>query len=42
MDEFTRCSVGARTPLIGEQVTVMQKGRREATLLRLMQLFNGN
>ena len=32
MDEFTRCSVCARTPLIGEQVTVMQKGRREATL----------
>ncbi len=32
MDEFARCSICARTPLIGEQVTVMQKGRREATV----------
>ena len=30
MDEFAHCSVCARTPLVGEGVTLMQKGRREA------------
>ncbi len=30
MDEYRRCSVCARTPLVGEQVTVMQNGHREA------------
>lgn len=30
MEEFAPCSVCARTPLVGEGVTVMQMGRREA------------
>lgn len=30
MDEFTRCQVCTRTPLVGEEVTVMRRGRREA------------
>jgi hypothetical protein len=32
MDEFAPCTVCARFPLIGEQVTLMQKGRREAVV----------
>ena len=32
MDEFAHCSVCARTPLVGEQVTVMRKGRRDAVV----------
>lgn len=35
MEEFARCSVCARTPLVGEGVTVMQKGRREALVCDL-------
>jgi hypothetical protein len=30
MDEFAHCSVCARTPLVGEQVSVVRRGRREA------------
>jgi hypothetical protein len=30
MEEFARCAVCARTPLVGEGVAVMLKGRREA------------
>ena len=30
MDEFTQCAICSRMPLIGEGVTVMQHGRREA------------
>ena len=32
MDEFSPCSVCARTPLVGEQVSIVQKGRREAII----------
>lgn len=30
MDEFARCQVCTRTPLVGEEVTVMRSARREA------------
>ncbi|MGZ8666838.1 MAG: hypothetical protein ACXWZM_06975 [Solirubrobacterales bacterium] len=32
MDEYGCCSVCARTPLVGEQITVMQTGNREAVV----------
>jgi hypothetical protein len=35
MDEFTRCSACARTPLVGEQVTVMDDGQRESAVCDL-------
>ncbi len=30
MDEFSQCAICSRMPLVGEGVTVMQRGRREA------------
>jgi hypothetical protein len=30
MDEFTQCATCSRVPLVGEAVTVIQRGRREA------------
>lgn len=35
MEEFARCSVCARTPLVGETVTVRERGRREALVCEL-------
>jgi hypothetical protein len=35
MDEFDRCSVCARTPLVGEGVTVLRRADREATVCDL-------
>ncbi|MEK6277799.1 MAG: hypothetical protein AABM29_07295 [Actinomycetota bacterium] len=35
MEEFTRCSVCSRTPLVGEGVSVMRKGRRESAVCDL-------
>jgi hypothetical protein len=35
MDEFTRCSVCTRTPLIGEQIAVMASGHRESAVCEL-------
>ena len=35
MEEFTPCSVCARTPLVGEGVSVLRKGRREAVVCDL-------
>jgi hypothetical protein len=35
MEEFTRCSVCDRTPLVGEGVTVRERGRREALVCDL-------
>jgi hypothetical protein len=35
MDEFTSCSVCARTPLIGEEVTAFGDGRRESMVCSL-------
>jgi len=35
MDEFTRCSVCARTPLIGEEIAVMTAGHRESAVCEL-------
>ena len=35
MDEFTPCSACARTPLVGEEVTVMGDGRRESAVCEL-------
>ncbi|MGH2980619.1 MAG: hypothetical protein ACRDKV_01070 [Solirubrobacterales bacterium] len=35
MDEFTPCSACSRTPLVGEEVTVMRDGRREAAVCDL-------
>jgi hypothetical protein len=35
MDEFTRCSVCTRTPLIGEEIAVMSAGRRESAVCGL-------
>ena len=35
MDEFTPCSVCLRTPLLGEEVTIMRKGERESALCDL-------
>jgi hypothetical protein len=35
MDEFTRCSACSRTPLIGEEMTVMLKGQRESAVCDL-------
>jgi hypothetical protein len=32
MDEFGRCSVCLRNPLIGERITVMRDGQREAAV----------
>jgi hypothetical protein len=34
-DEFVRCSVCSRTPLVGEGVTVLRRGRREAMVCDL-------
>ena len=30
MDEFSQCAICFRMPLVGEGVTVLQRGRREA------------
>jgi len=30
MDEFSQCAICSRMPLVGEGVTVLQRGRREA------------
>jgi hypothetical protein len=35
MEEFDRCSTCSRTPVIGETVTVMARGRREAVVCDL-------
>ena len=35
MEEFSRCSVCSRTPLVGEAVTVLARGRREAPVCDL-------
>jgi hypothetical protein len=35
MEEFTRCSVCCRTPLVGEEITLMRRGRREAAVCDL-------
>ncbi len=35
MDEFTRCGACSRTPLVGEEITVMRKGRRESAVCDL-------
>jgi hypothetical protein len=35
MDEFDHCSVCARTPLVGEGITVLRRGTREATVCDL-------
>jgi hypothetical protein len=35
MDEFTRCSVCTRTPLIGEQIAVIASGHRESAVCEL-------
>jgi hypothetical protein len=35
MDEFTRCSACSRTPLVGEEITVMRTGRRECAICDL-------
>ena len=35
MDEFDRCSVCARTPLVGEGITVLRRGDREAMVCDL-------
>ena len=35
MDEFTRCSICLRTPLIGEQVTAMRRGEHESAVCDL-------
>lgn len=35
MEEFTPCAVCARTPLIGEAITVAIRDRREATICDL-------
>jgi hypothetical protein len=35
MEEFTRCTVCTRTPLVGEQMTVMSAGRRESAVCDL-------
>ena len=35
MDEFTRCSVCTRTPLIGEEIAVMTSGHRESAVCEL-------
>jgi hypothetical protein len=35
MDEFTPCSICLRTPLIGEEVTMMRKGERESAVCDL-------
>jgi hypothetical protein len=35
MEEFSCCSVCCRTPLVGESVTVLARGRREAPVCDL-------
>jgi hypothetical protein len=35
MDEFAPCSICSRTPLIGEEVTVIAKGGRESPVCSL-------
>jgi hypothetical protein len=35
MEEFSRCSVCTRTPLVGEQISVMSAGRRESPVCDL-------
>lgn len=35
MDEFTRCCACTRTPLVGEEVTLMRDGRRESAVCDL-------
>ena len=35
MEEFTRCSVCARTPLVGERVTILRDASREAPVCDL-------
>jgi hypothetical protein len=35
MDEFTPCSICLRTPLVGEEVTMMREGGRESTVCDL-------
>ena len=35
MDEFDTCSVCARTPLVGEGITVLRRGDREAMVCDL-------
>jgi hypothetical protein len=35
MEEFTRCTVCTRTPLVGEQTTVMSTGQRESPVCDL-------
>ena len=35
MEEFAPCSVCSRTPLVGESVTVLARGRREAAVCDL-------
>jgi hypothetical protein len=35
MDEFTPCSICLRTPLVGEEVTVMGKGDHESAVCDL-------
>ena len=35
MDEFTPCTICLRTPLVGEEVTMMRKGERESAVCDL-------
>jgi hypothetical protein len=35
MDEFDRCSVCARTPLVGEQISVLRRGGSESIVCDL-------
>jgi hypothetical protein len=35
MDEFTPCKICLRTPLVGEQVTIMRTGERESAVCDL-------
>jgi hypothetical protein len=35
VDEFTRCCACSRTPLVGEEITVMRIGRRESAVCDL-------
>jgi hypothetical protein len=35
MEEFCRCSVCSRTPVVGEEVSVLERGRHEAVVCDL-------
>ena len=35
MDEFTPCTICLRTPLVGEEVTIMREGERESAVCDL-------